>query len=110
MPGCGPIVAAIAAASGRAPDYHIGKPGVMLLEILVSQNGLQPHELLVIGDGPESDIAMANRFGSPSVLICAGDSGKIPDLGEHKPSFVLDSLAELPKMIREHIECVASSD
>ncbi|MCX5848690.1 MAG: HAD-IIA family hydrolase [Deltaproteobacteria bacterium] len=69
MPGCGPIVAALEYATERTADVIIGKPNTYMLELLCRDWKLVNHEILVVGDTYESDIAMANNFGSPSVLI-----------------------------------------
>lgn len=69
MPGCACMVAAIEAASGKKPDYIIGKPNTFMLELIAREHNLKPAEILVVGDTPESDIFMANKFGSPSALF-----------------------------------------
>ncbi|GAG84766.1 unnamed protein product, partial [marine sediment metagenome] len=69
LPGCGPMVAAIASASGKKPDFVIGKPNTFMLELITQDNRFRPKELLMIGDAPENDIIMVNHFGSPSVLV-----------------------------------------
>lgn len=101
--GCGPAVAALELASGRKPDLVVGKPNTLMLEMLSEQAGVQPHEILVVGDSPESDIAMANRYGSPSALL-ASDLGpgsarlKRPD---QEPGVVVQSLYELAQLIED---------
>jgi 4-nitrophenyl phosphatase len=69
MPGCGPIVAALEYATERTADVIIGKPNTYMLELLCRDWKLGNQEILVVGDTYESDIAMANNFGSRSVLI-----------------------------------------
>lgn len=104
LPGCGPIVAAIESASGRTPDYLVGKPNSILLNLLAEKDKVDPQELLVIGDGLESDIAMANRFGSPSVFVNATENlNSLTGLEacEQKPCLIVKSLAELPPLIQK---------
>ena len=69
LPGCGPIVAAVVAASGHLPDFHVGKPEIYMLELLCKDHGLSPKEICVVGDVPESDMAMADNFQCQSVLF-----------------------------------------
>jgi HAD superfamily hydrolase (TIGR01450 family) len=69
MPGCNAMIAAIEFTTGKTPDYVIGKPETFMLDLIAKKNNYLPHEILIIGDSAETDIAMANRFGSPSVLI-----------------------------------------
>ncbi len=69
MPGCGAMVGAIAAAVGRRPDFIVGKPHVYMLAKISREHGVQPDELMVVGDSLTSDMAMAREFRSPGVLI-----------------------------------------
>lgn len=74
MPGCGAMVGAIVAATGHAPDFHIGKPNTYLLELLCREHGFLPKEICVVGDMPESDILMAVNFGCQSILFDPEDA------------------------------------
>jgi len=69
MPGCGPIVAAIEYAANRQPDVIIGKPATFMLELLCKDWDLLNEEILIVGDTFDSDIAMADAYGSPSLLL-----------------------------------------
>lgn len=77
-PGCGSMVAAIETAWGKKPDHEAGKPNPLLLELVAAEAALRPEEILMVGDSPESDIAMARQAGSPSVLI-SPVSSTLPD-------------------------------
>jgi arabinose operon protein AraL len=96
-PGCGPIVAAVEAAVGFPPHYVAGKPNVLMLDIIATRYGLRPHEILVIGDGIESDIEMATAFGSPSALVASGTFQSTP--GRPRPTYTIRSLADLPSLL-----------
>jgi len=98
LPGCGPMVAAIAAASQKEPDYILGKPNTFMLELITANNSIKPEEILMIGDELEFDIAMANNFGSASVLVsqeCLLNSQR----GGIKPQLVVKSLKEFKECI-----------
>lgn len=100
FPGCGPEIAAIELASGRKPDHIAGKPDTFLLEMLATNGTVQPHEILVIGDSPESDIAMANRYGALSALVVrSNDARTAPWPPEQQPGLVGQSLDELARLI-----------
>lgn len=98
LPGCGPIVAALEWASGREADYIVGKPNTMMLELIARERGFKPHEILVVGDMLESDIAMANQFGCPSVLIVKNDL-QDSARGETFPKFLINSVEQLLMII-----------
>jgi HAD superfamily hydrolase (TIGR01450 family) len=100
LPGCGPIVAALEWASGREADYIVGKPNIMMLEMIARERGFKPHEILVVGDMLESDIAMAVRFGCPSVLISNDHAPPLP-MGDIFPTFRIDSVEQLLMIMNE---------
>ncbi len=97
LPGCGPMVAAVEAAAGSPPHFIAGKPAVRMLEIIAAQYQVNPREILVVGDGLDSDIEMGTAFGSPSVLVAPVASEWNPEtLG---PTWTLRSLADLPALL-----------
>lgn len=69
MPGCGPGVAAVENALGRAADVVVGKPSVFMMELIAADWAVSNDEILVIGDSLESDIGMAVSYGCRSFLI-----------------------------------------
>jgi len=69
FPGCGAMVSTIEYTANRTADFIVGKPNTFILDIITHVNGLTADEVLVVGDVYESDIAMANKKGSPSVLV-----------------------------------------
>lgn len=94
-PACGPLVAAVECAIRRPPDYIAGKPSVTMLKTLCASLGVGNREVLVVGDTPESDIAMAKNFRCPSVLC-----GVTPRVGAATPApdFTIPSLRQLPEL------------
>jgi 4-nitrophenyl phosphatase len=94
LPGCGAMVAAIEAASGKRADHEIGKPNAYFLQMIAGPRKLRPDQILVVGDSEVSDIAMAKNYGSPSVLI-APEHGSRPHLRAPGPILVLKSLLEV---------------
>jgi HAD superfamily hydrolase (TIGR01450 family) len=68
-PGCGAIVSAVLFCSGRNAYKVLGKPGTHMMEYVSEITGYSADEMMVIGDSLESDIAMADAYGSPSVLV-----------------------------------------
>jgi HAD superfamily hydrolase (TIGR01450 family) len=97
LPGCGAIVAAVEAACGRSPDHIAGKPETLMLELLAQTGNFTPEQILVIGDSVPSDIEMAQRFGSPSVLVAETKNITVRDMPAH-PTIMIRSLAELPRI------------
>lgn len=79
LPGCGPIVSSIEDALDRKVDYMVGKPNTYMLDLLSKQLGCHNSDITVIGDSYESDIQMANNYGSKSFFISSQDH--LPTLG-----------------------------
>ncbi len=102
FPGCGVMVAAVEAACGRPPDFIVGKPETLLLEILAANTGLRAEQIIMVGDTLSSDIEMANRFGSFSAYV-TGD-GQLPTTdGLIEASIIIRSLADLPDRLKMKI-------
>lgn len=90
LPGCGAMVGAVQGAAGRGPDFLVGKPQPHMLAQIATIHGLRPEEILVVGDSLESDIQMAESFGSPAILIAADPDDnpwemRVADLGKLLP-------------------------
>jgi HAD superfamily hydrolase (TIGR01450 family) len=98
LPGCGAIVAAVEAACGRSPDHIAGKPETLMLQILSRTVNLNPGQILVVGDSVSSDIEMAHRFGSPSVLVSEAKNVSAKRKTA-RSTVVIDSLARLPRIL-----------
>jgi 4-nitrophenyl phosphatase len=73
VPGCGSIVAAIAAASGVMPIV-IGKPEPLVIQMAVRHLGVEPSEAIMIGDRLDTDIIAGHRAGLLTVLLLTGVS------------------------------------
>ena len=69
LPGCGAMVGGISGASQRKPDFQIGKPNRFGLDCLLAKSELSLKDCVIVGDGLESEIAMANSLHIPSVWI-----------------------------------------
>lgn len=69
VPGAGSLVAAIATASGGKPEVA-GKPGRALAAIASRRSQGLP--VVLVGDRPETDIAMGRRMRWRTVLVLTG--------------------------------------
>ncbi len=72
-PGAGAISAAFMHTVNRTDGVILGKPNILMLDMVAKLYNLSPEEILVIGDTYESDIQMAEMYGSQSILIRNGD-------------------------------------
>ena len=98
--GSGAIVSAIATASGRQPIV-CGKPE-LAMRSLIRQRTVGS-EVWLVGDRPETDIAMALAEGWRSILPLTGvTSAPSGTALSHEPDFIVSSIAEVPALISEH--------
>lgn len=100
-PGSGAIAASLIAATGRKPDFIVGKPSPYLLETLFSLHHLNPKSAVFVGDRLDIDIRMANALGMKSVLVLSGISKKKDLLKapkSDKPDFIAESAAKLSSL------------
>lgn len=93
-PGGGAIVAALEAATGRTAEV-VGKPFPPMRAAL--RRRLAPGPTWVVGDRPETDLALGRAEGWTTVLVLTGvveDPSLVP--AGLRPDLVLPSLAALP--------------
>jgi len=96
IPGSGAIAAAVATASGRAPEVA-GKPEPPMVALVRERLGSTG---IVVGDRPTSDGALADALGWPFALVLSGVTGREARPGgeavpEPEPPFVADDLGAL---------------
>lgn len=73
VPGCGALIAALAASTGLSPVV-IGKPGVHLLDAAVTSMGVPAAGCVMVGDRLDTDIAAGHASGMLTVLVLTGVS------------------------------------
>lgn len=99
MPGGGCMVAAVQTAAGIDP-FVIGKPETYAFNKILEMTGSKPEHAVMTGDRLDTDILVAKRAGSHSVLVLTGvnnrkDAANATD--EMKPEVVIEELGELLK-------------
>ena len=101
VPGSGAITAAVATASGRAPEVA-GKPEAPMAALIRERFGSHG---VVVGDRPSTDGRLADVLGWPFALVLSGVTAEVaPPGGETiptpRPPFVAADLGELaPRLI-----------
>jgi 4-nitrophenyl phosphatase len=73
VPGCGAIVAAVAASTGETPVV-IGKPEPLILQMALERLAVDPESSVMIGDRLDTDIVAGARAGMLTVLVLTGVS------------------------------------
>jgi HAD superfamily hydrolase (TIGR01450 family) len=100
VPGAGSIVAAITTASGRAP-ISCGKPEEPMVDLVRSR--VRGARVWVVGDRPETDLAMARRAGWSGVLVLTGVTNTETTIpADHTPDHTLESVSAVPALLAAH--------
>lgn len=87
------------------------KPDPAALHHIADHWGVDPTEMVMIGDSAKDDIVCGNRAGATTILldvesVYSGiDDEKLQ--GELKPDFYVESLAEVAKLLQEQVQLVS---
>jgi 4-nitrophenyl phosphatase len=100
-PGAGAIAAAISKATGVEP-LILGKPYSECVREILIHLGVPADTVLYVGDRLDTDISLAKRAGGVGVLVKTGLYGFIRAEGV-KPDYVIDSVAEVPRLLKEKL-------
>jgi HAD superfamily hydrolase (TIGR01450 family) len=96
LPGGGVMVGALAIASGRQPVVS-GKPEPAMARHIASRAA---GPFLVVGDRPETDVALAIAAGWASALVLSGVTRRLEEVPfEVAPDIVVGSLADLAGLL-----------
>ncbi len=96
----GPFVRALEYAVDR-PAVVLGKPDPVFYRAAVDELGLDPREVVMVGDDIRSDVDGAQRAGLAGALVRTGKFAPADLDGDTRPEVVLDSIADLPTWWRD---------
>ena len=91
----GPFVAALEYATGKGATV-VGKPERGFFQLALEDLGLRSHEVAMVGDDAEADVAGAQAAGLKGVQV---KTGKYLSGTEGAPDLVVESFAGLPEML-----------
>lgn len=89
----GPFVAALEYASGKQAVV-VGKPEESFFRIALEELGLAAHEVAMVGDDAEADVAGAKKAGLSGIQVRTGKWRPGAEVDE--ADLVIDSIADLP--------------
>ena len=93
-PGAGALVSVIETATGTEA-VPCGKPNAPMRQLL---DDFVAGEAMIVGDRPETDIALGKAEGWVTALVLTGVTRTAMDVdAAYAPDLVLDSMRELPK-------------
>lgn len=92
VPGCGALIAALVASTGRHPIV-IGKPEVHLLDAAIADMGIAHQQCVMVGDRLDTDIVAGHSSGMLTVMVLTGVSTR-SEIGSApvKPDLVFTDL------------------
>lgn len=93
VPGAGALIAAVSTAAGRNPEVA-GKPHPPMIEQI--RRHLAPGSTWMIGDRPETDLALAKAAGWTAVLTLSGITADVTTVpAELTPDATIESIRDL---------------
>jgi HAD superfamily hydrolase (TIGR01450 family) len=100
VPDCAAILAALETCTGTRAEAIVGKPSAHMAKAVLHRLEAAPHEAAVVGDRPDTDIAMARRHGMAGILVLNGTplDEALPDPAAHpgmRPDYVVQGLHQL---------------
>ena len=89
----GPFVAALEYASGKSATV-VGKPEESFFRLALDDLGLEAHEVAMVGDDEEADVAGAKRAGLRGIQV---KTGKYRPEMRGEPDLLIESITALPQ-------------
>jgi len=100
VPGAGSIIATLETASD-VTALVIGKPNPAMYEFALERMGTTTEETLIVGDRLETDIAGAQRLGSPCALVLSGVTNEAQAWQwEPSPDMIVDNLTSVIRELK----------
>lgn len=100
IPGAAAMVAGLEACSKEKPAIVLGKPTTHLLELAMERSDQPLNACCVVGDRPETDIAMARNAGCFSILVLTGvatQESREAYPPRHRPDLIFPTLIEVAR-------------
>ena len=96
IPDAAAMIGALEGCSGRKVELVVGKPSLLIMEMVLAQLQLPADACLMVGDRLETDILMGHRAGVDTALVLTGITKRDALLDSSiQPDYVLDSIADL---------------
>ena len=101
IPDCGGMCEWIYLCTGKKAEV-LGKPNGEIIEYLAKCFNVSKDEVLVVGDRLYTDILVGINAGVDSLCVLSGESS-LEDVNNypHKPTYILDSIKDLPGLLEK---------
>ena len=78
----------------------IGKPNRLMLEMAALEMGVDPNGTVMVGDRLYTDMRMGVDAGTDTILVLSGETSREDlEASDIRPTYVLDSVADIPKLL-----------
>jgi len=100
IPDAGSFISAIKTSTGREPDFIVGKPNPMMIEMLLNRYGFTKDQVAIVGDRLYTDIKLGKNSNILTILVLTGET-TLEDLknSDVRPDLVVRDLGEVAKML-----------
>lgn len=99
LPGNGALTSVVAVSTNTAPVF-IGKPEKIIVEQALQVLGVDPKQVIMVGDNYDTDIKAGMNCGLDTLLVHTGVTTKSHLNGyDQKPTYSVDSLEDYLSMI-----------
>ncbi len=79
----------------------IGKPNHLMLEMIAEEMGIVPKDTVIVRDRLYTDIEMAARAGTQSILVFSGETDRgMLEVFRKEPTLIFDSVVNILLLIR----------
>ena len=101
IPDCGGMCEWLRLCTGKKATV-MGKPNPEIIDFLAKQFGVTKEEVLVVGDRLYTDILVGINAKVDTLCVLSGESS-MEDVNNypHKPTFILDSIKDLPDLLNK---------
>ena len=101
IPDCGGMCEWIYRCTGKKATV-MGKPNPEIIDYLAKEFNVSKDEILVVGDRLYTDILVGVNAGVDSLCVLSGESS-LEDVKnyEHQPTYILDSIKDLPGLLEK---------
>lgn len=103
VPDCGSICDMLYNVAKRRP-LSVGKPSPLMPQLAMQRTGVSAEHTAMVGDRIYTDVKSGLNAGCLAVLVMSGETTKeLLDASPDRPDMVLESAAEILKVLREEI-------
>ena len=101
IPDCGGMCEWIYLCTGKRAKV-MGKPNPEIIDYIARQFNAKKEEILVVGDRLYTDILVGVKANVDTLCVLSGESS-LEDINnyEYKPTYVLDSIKDLPELLEK---------